>query len=293
MVRPAADVRRDRLVPGQNHYPPAVALAFALSTDPWVVGQRHVHHPALCRRHRFKRRRAARRSDPSRGPAGKVLQHIRTPLPVVLHVQDDVRLPAELTTDDHSHQELQGMERLTAAADQETSIRTFDFEYKRTAFAFFTHVGFCMYPQGCKEVLEEIADGLLGLLVVFLGRLVFCARPVRLRRLRLGIVFRQHHGLLCFVGGFIARLLPFLAGALAALTSTATLLALSALAALFPAAPPPSPAPVPWRAFPTLLRLWLRLILGRAGVFGYRCRARIRKQPNLDLGRLAAEPQDS
>ena len=87
-----------------------------------MVGERHVHHAAFGRRHRFQRRRAAGRSDPPRGPAGKVLKHVRAPFPVVLHVEDDVRLPAKLAAYDHAHQELQCVKRLAAPADQETCV---------------------------------------------------------------------------------------------------------------------------------------------------------------------------
>ena len=43
-----------RLVAGQNHHSAAVAFAFALGADPWVVGKSHVHYPAFGGGHRFQ-----------------------------------------------------------------------------------------------------------------------------------------------------------------------------------------------------------------------------------------------
>ena len=84
-----------------------------------------------------------------------------------------------------------------------------------------------------------------------------------------------------------------------ALASTVSLTALPALAASIPLFPllspasPPSTAPVPWRTFSRLLRLRLRIIPFSGGVVGYGYRAFIRQQPDFDLGRFAAESQDS
>ena len=286
-------------VPGQNHDPAAVALALAFGANAGVVGQGHVHNPAFGWGHRLERRRTTGRSDPARGPAGEVLKHVRAPLPIVLNVKDDVRLAPELAAHDHPHQELEGVERLAAASDQETRVRALDFEHQRATLAFFPHVGFRMDSQGREEVVEECAHGLFGLFVVFRGRLVV-TRSLGTRRLP--NVFGLHDGLRLFVRGVRDGLLLLLVaalpapGPLAALPALPALLilpALPALAALFPPASPSPSSPISRRAVSRLLRLRLRFVLFRAGVAFHGFCALVRKQPDLDLGRLTPETQDS
>ena len=305
MIQRSGRIAADRrigypeLVPGQNHYPAAVALALALGADTGVVGERHVHHPAFGRRHRFERRCATGRGDPARGPAGQVLKHVCAPLPVVLHVEDDVRLAAELAAHDHPHKELQGVERLAAAPDQQSCVRAFDFEHQRATLAFFPHIGLRMDSQCREEVVEERADGLFGLFIVFRGRLVV-TRSLGPRRLP--VPLRLHDGLRLFIRGFRDGLLLLLVSALPApghlvalpnLPALLILPALAALSALVPPAPPPSTAPAPRRAVSQLLRLRLLFVFIRAGVLNGDLRALVRNQPDFDLGRFTPEPQDA
>ena len=191
------------------------------------------------------------------------------------------------------------MECLAAASDQETCVRALDFEHQRATLAFFPHVGFRIDPQGREEIVEERAHGLLGLLIVFLGRLVV-TRSLGTRRLP--NVFGLHDGLLLVIRGVRDRLPLFLVaalpapGTLAALPALPALLilpALSALSTLFPPAPPSPSSSIPRRAVSRLLRLGLLFVLSRAGVVVHGFRALVRKQTDFDLGRFTPETQDS
>lgn len=158
-----------------------------------------------------------------------------------------------------------------------------------------------MDSQRREEIFEEIAHSLLGLFIVFLGRLIIALRQVPVGRRRLFNIFGHHHGLLLLIVGVRVRLPPFLVSALPALfplllrPSPVSLAALPALAALVPSAPAASSAAPPRLAVSLLLRLGLGLPLTflcvRVAVYGNHPLAR--QQQHLDLGRLTAESEDS
>ena len=157
-----------------------------------------------------------------------------------------------------------------------------------------------MDSQRREEIFEEIAHSLLGLFIVFLGRLIVALGPVPVRWRRLLNVFRHHHGLFLLIGGVRVRLPPFLSSALPAwfalflLPAPVPLAALPALAALVPSAPAASSAAAPLLAVSLLLRLGLGLpitfLCVRVAVYGNHPLAR--QQPHFDFGGLTAESKD-
>ena len=129
------------------------------------------------------------------------------------------------------------MERLTAAADQQSGVRALDFEHERAPLAFFPYVGFRIDSHGFEKVVEKIGDGLLGLFVVLLGRLVAGWGIVRLHQRRLPIIISHHNRPNLLIGRVhdrlsFFRLFPLLSPS--AFFSLFALPALLSLSALFP-----------------------------------------------------------
>jgi hypothetical protein len=81
-----------------------------------------VDNASFSRRHRVKSYASARCCHPSGRAAGQAAEHVGTALPVILNVDQDVRLAAQLAVDDHPHQELERLQCLTSPADQQTGI---------------------------------------------------------------------------------------------------------------------------------------------------------------------------
>ena len=151
------------LVPGQNHHAALVAFAFALRLDPAVRCQRHVHDATLTWRHGVESRRPAAASDTSCRSAGQSAEHVCSSLPVVLNVHNYERLASQLPADNHSHQELQRLQGLTAAANQETGVLALDLENERAVLGVISHICFGNYAHCCQEVIQNLGNQLLCL----------------------------------------------------------------------------------------------------------------------------------
>ena len=161
------NVARD-LIQREDYYPALVSFAFGFCAHIGVSGERHVDDAPFCRGHRFKAVLApAGRYTPccaARQPA----QHLEAAFPVILDIDFDIRLAAQLAVGDHTDQELERLEGLAAPSYQQTCVLAFDLENQRTVvvvadicFGYDTHCA--------QEVIEEFRYELFGFLVPFPG----------------------------------------------------------------------------------------------------------------------------
>jgi len=110
--------------PGAREYGhfPVVAQAPTLSPHALVVGQGHVDHAAVRRRHRLQGYAATGLRHSGCDFGGHVPERLLPTLAVMLHVQDHPDALSKFFTGDHVHHELKGLQSLAPPSNQEARV---------------------------------------------------------------------------------------------------------------------------------------------------------------------------
>ena len=143
------------LINWEDHYPALVSFTFRLCPHVGVSGERHVDDAAFRRRHRFEAVLAPARRHAPGGAAREPAQHLDAAFPVVLDIDNHVRLPAQLAARDHANEELERLKRFPASTDQQTCVLAFDLENHRTVFVVVADVRVGNNTHCTEEVIEK------------------------------------------------------------------------------------------------------------------------------------------